>query len=542
MIVALGGTVLMLAIFFPALKVTANKSAAQPDFAAQLSKSVSRWVFVSALLGAIASFLNIFVDVAEAEYKTIFAGVSFHDFWRFVTITHVGHLSLARIGAMLLTALAVKLPGRIKWWLVLGLGMTATFFASLVCHAAAQTTGRGSAIALELAHLVAASVWMGPLIHLMFLRPAMESAATPSDVRLIAEIVRRFSPIAFGAVVLIAISGVVAAERFLTSPVVVPTSAYGLTLVVKLILIIPLLFAGWMNFRIIRPALLNGANSLKSTATEITASLHGLLRKFGKTLELEVTAGLLVLIVAGILASVSPPRNEAELRLTSAQSHALFTTVHLPQTQVVNPKNFYGAVERTVDDLHYAEFTHNWSGIAVLLLGLCWLAQSLWGKSKTWPGIFWPFCLIPFGIFIAVAADPEVWILRKVSLAEAFTDPTLVEHQIGALMVFLLAWLGWRDLKRPLEKRPLGYALPTLMIIGSLLLLGHAHSNYNTSQELTNLINVQHAFFGMFGLFAGVVRWLSLRGLFPPHTARVLWPGLVITLGLFMAFCYREVV
>ena len=61
-----------------------------------------------------------------------------------------------------------------------------------------------------------------------------------------------------------------------------------------------------------------------------------------------------------------------------------------------------------------------------------------------------------------------------------------------------------------------------------------------TRQTLTNLINVQHAVFGTFGLFAGVVRWLSLRGLFPLAVARPLWPALVIALGVYLAFCYRE--
>jgi hypothetical protein len=50
----------------------------------------------------------------------------------------------------------------------------------------------------------------------------------------------------------------------------------------------------------------------------------------------------------------------------------------------------------------------------------------------------------------------------------------------------------------------------------------------------------QHAIFGAFGLLAGTLRWLNLRGLFPDRAARLLWPGLVIGLGLFMTFCYRE--
>ena len=72
--------------------------------------------------------------------------------------------------------------------------------------------------------------------------------------------------------------------------------------------------------------------------------------------------------------------------------------------------------------------------------------------------------------------------------------------------------------------------------------MGHAHSTFTASEKLGNLINVQHAIFGMFGLFAGTIRWLDLRGLFPGRIARMAWPSLVIGLALFMTFFYREVV
>ena len=70
----------------------------------------------------------------------------------------------------------------------------------------------------------------------------------------------------------------------------------------------------------------------------------------------------------------------------------------------------------------------------------------------------------------------------------------------------------------------------------------HAHASVRTDEELTNLINVQHAGFGALGLLAGTTRWLMLRGLVPAAPARVIWPALIIALGLFMAFGYREVV
>jgi hypothetical protein len=196
----------------------------------------------------------------------------------------------------------------------------------------------------------------------------------------------------------------------------------------------------------------------------------------------------------------------------------------------------------TVDDLRYSEFTHNWSGVIVTLLGIGWMVQASGGRFSIWAGRINPFLLLPFGGFIAVLANPELWLYHYISPWEAITNPQILEHQIGAVLVFVLAWLSWRDLRKPAALRPLGHPLPLIMIVGSLLLLGHAHSTPAVPDELTNLINVQHAILGACGLFAGTVRWFVLRDLLRARWANLLWPAWVIALGLFMAFIYREVV
>jgi hypothetical protein len=250
---------------------------------------------------------------------------------------------------------------------------------------------------------------------------------------------------------------------------------------------------------------------------------------------------VLVIAVAGILGSVSPPGEDPTLLLTAPQTRAVFTP-HWPTSHVENwtaPEDPRGP---TTDDLRYSEFMHNWSGAIVTLVGLGWLAQTAVGRLGAWAGRINPFLLAPFGLFIAVAANPELWILHFISPWQALTNPQILEHQLGAALVFILVWLSWRDLKNPPDRRPLGYPLPVVMVAGSLLLLGHAHSTPAVPDALTNLINAQHAVFGAFGLLAGATRWFVLRGLVRGSWANRLWPCGVIGLGLFMAFIYREVV
>ena len=243
--------------------------------------------------------------------------------------------------------------------------------------------------------------------------------------------------------------------------------------------------------------------------------------------------------MAGILGSLSPPGEDQGVCLTAEQTYAVLTP-HWPTSHVDNwtlPEDPRGP---TTDDLRYSEFTHNWSGVSVILLGLGWLAQTSRGRLGTVAAQVTPFLLVPFGLFVGIAANPEVYLLHFVGPWEALTNPQILEHQFSAVLLFVLAWLSWRDRKNPPALRPLGYPLPIVMIIGSLLLLGHAHSNPEVPDGLTNLINVPHAIFGACGLFAGAVRWCELRGLIRTRWADVVWPALIIALGISMAFVYRS--
>jgi putative copper export protein len=533
-VATLGGALLILVVLNPACCLL-GPDPARAALQQRLCDQVGRWVCRSALAGAGAALVDLLVRTAEVRGQTVFGGVDISMAVRLATTTTVGQLLLARTAVLLLAAAAARGAPPYKWQAIGVLGAAAAVCASLVSHAAAQPAGRAGVIAAQIVHIGAAAVWMGVLIHLLLARRTFEAASAPGALALVAEMVRRFSPVALATASLLAGSGVYSFTRFVATPAAVPVSAYGLTLVVKLTLLVPLLAAGFINFRIVRPALL----AARSSSAGRDGALP-VLQRFGRMLELEVTAGVLVIAVAGILGGISPPGDDGSQRLTPTQVRALLSP-DLPTTMIADPATFYDQPMRTIDDLRYSEFTHNWSGVFVVLLGVCWLVQSVGQRVGDTAGRLWPLLLVPFAMFITVASDPEVWILRRITLREALSSPQILEHHIGALMVLVLAWLGWCDLRGPRVNRPLGYALPILMIFGSLLLLGHAHSSLNITDDLGTLINVQHAILGGLGLLAGTTRWLSLRGLVPQRMARATWPALIVAIGLFMAFGYREV-
>jgi len=533
LLAAVGGPFFMLGLLEPARKELGFQPASNSLYHT-LSRSADHWTAGSALVAAAGTLIGLFVKTAEVRGHTVFSGVDLSEVYRFAAHTVTGRLSLACAGVLLLAAPAVWWAGPAKWWLSGVLGLSAVVLTALVSHAAAQPSGWYEAVAVQVTHLGGAALWLGVLVQMLAARPQLERATAGAEVALVAEVVRRFSPVALVAVAGVILTGVLTASRFLGSVRALVTSAYGLTLLVKVGLVVPAFFAGMVNYRINRPALL-AVRDCGVRNSEVV------LRRFGRTLELEVTAGLLVIAVAGILASISPPGQNETLCLTARQAHALWSP-HLSAWAIPDPAQFYGAPTRTLEDLRYAEVTHHWSGVFVCLMGSCWLAQSVGGRLGKRLGNAWPLLMIPFTLFVAVAADPEVWWLNRVSLRNALSDPQLLEHELGAGMVLLLGGLGWMDRRRPEAQRPLGYALPVVMVIGSLSLLGHAHSALTSNDAVLNLISVQHTVFGAFGLFAGTVRWLSLRCLFPQLAARWIWPTLVIGLGLFMIFFYRELV
>lgn len=520
--VALGGVLAVWWLIFPAArKLNLPVSDA-------LLASVERLIFLGALAAALASLCDFFVQGAEIENKTIFGGIDLSLDWRFAVATTVGRLNVTRGVLLVLTAAAVHfLRGKWKWSLSGLLAFGALVASAFVSHAAAQPEARALYLGSQVVHLTAVAAWMGVLLHLF---AARRHLLTSEGIPFLAEIVRRFSPFALAATSLLALTGLFVAWRFLQSTGALFTSAYGLTLLVKLVMLMPALFAGFLNFRVIRPALLAPPGDIGP-----------LLQRFGRLLELETTAGILVITVAGILGSISPPGEGGNLCLTPTQTLAVLTP-HWPTSHVENWLAPDDPLGPTTDDLRYSEFTHNWSGVIVTCLGLGWLGLASGGRPAVWAGYINPFILVPFGIFIAVLANPEIWIMHSVSRWEALTNPQMLEHQLGAVMVFLLAWLSWRDLRQPSALRPLGYPLPVIMIIGSLLLLGHAHSTPEVPDDLSNLINVQHAVFGACGLFAGTSRWYVLRGLLRGRWVNLIWPSWIIALGLFMTFVYREVV
>ena len=226
-----------------------------------------------------------------------------------LTGTDWGYLWLGRVGVLGLIAAVLSLPRapqlqgdkggrawcyRVMWATVLGGVLLLTF--SLVSHGAATLEIRATAVCADYLHMLAVAFWGGGLLHLA-LSLSQGLWREPPDVRraMLAAIVSRFSLLASLCVGTVIITG---AYNTWAQVTVLPAlrTPYGVALLVKLALVLPLLGLGALNLLWVRPRL----------ASEDTA---GSWLRRGVTVEALLV--VLILGTVGILTSLEPARHMA---------------------------------------------------------------------------------------------------------------------------------------------------------------------------------------------------------------------------------------
>src|SRR4029079_19372134 len=130
--------------------------------------------------------------------------------------------------------------------LVLALALPVPF--SLLSHASAQTTGRTAAIAFDVVHLLGASIWVGGLaLFVGGLLPTLRDL-TPAGRRVVlARTIPRFSAVALAAWGALGITGLYSAWLQVGNLNGLRDTAYGHSLIAKLLLLVPLLALAAFN-------------------------------------------------------------------------------------------------------------------------------------------------------------------------------------------------------------------------------------------------------------------------------------------------------
>ena len=150
----------------------------------------------------------------------------------------------ASVGA---TGLAAPRFGRLELGLMGGLCAFLAISPALAGHAETQSPS-GLLIPVDTLHVAAMSIWVGGLVVLVAVLPVATRALDPPDrTRLLAGVLLRFSPIALGAVLTIAISGLIQAYVHVRSLDNLINTGYGRAVLAKMLLLVALVALGAYN-------------------------------------------------------------------------------------------------------------------------------------------------------------------------------------------------------------------------------------------------------------------------------------------------------
>jgi putative copper resistance protein D len=165
-------------------------------------------------------------------------------------------------------------------------------------HAAATPDMFGSVhIASDVLHLVAAAAWVGALLPLALLIGAVLARHDPQSVAIGREAVGRFSILGIISVGTLALSGIVNSLAILGSVTALFGTDYGRLLLAKIALFLVMLSLASVNRFRLTPLV---HQKLDDNAT------RSALRRIQTNTLLEATTGLLVVIIVGLLGTVSP--------------------------------------------------------------------------------------------------------------------------------------------------------------------------------------------------------------------------------------------
>lgn len=207
--------------------------------------------------------------------------------------------------AWLLEAVALSVGALVAWSLrkdssshgacrtAAGVTLVLALSFALSGHAASSATLQPLAIIAGALHATAAGVWVGGLVVLaVLLLPASRRIAEPMRGDVVANAISRFSVVALAAVALIVSTGAFAAWLHVGSVHALFDTDYGRTLGIKLLVLTPMLLAGLVNLRRIRPRL--------RTEQQVAG-------RFAWAVRVELAFGLLVLLLTAILVATPTP-------------------------------------------------------------------------------------------------------------------------------------------------------------------------------------------------------------------------------------------
>ncbi len=376
----LGGLTFLLFVWPSALAAVAGRERRWPIAAHAFASRMRRLLFAAIVLGVLVSVLGVLLQGASAAGVSLWSSLKasiVEDTLdsRFGTVWGLRAIDWLLLGGLLLAVRAsgrdvfplrdhgdgdddrpaelTRRPARPILALLALAGAYLAVTPALAGHASVE-----SPVAVffpsDVLHVLAASAWVGGIACLLLALPRATRQLERSErTRLLLATLARFSPIALGAVVAIAVTGVIQAYIDVRSFDGLLHTTYGALVIVKTVLLSCLIGLGWVNRGRVIPALSRIAGDGGSPG-----GIGGLARR---TMRGELVLMICVFGVTAALISYVPPIDAAtgpfsttttigpaELEITLDPARVGVNTVHIYLINATNGTQFTATKELTV--------------------------------------------------------------------------------------------------------------------------------------------------------------------------------------------------
>lgn len=353
-----GGLIFLFFAWRPAISALTVAGESAADATKAFGRHFGRLLAFAVTLGIVVSVLGILLQGASAAGVSFWAslkGPIIHDTLhsRFGTVWGLRAIDWVALGILLIAAW--KLP-RARRWLAVLIGLGALYLAMTPAFAGHPSIQSPVVIFFptNVIHVTAASIWVGGIACFLFALPAATRRLAPEDrSRLLLGTMAHFSPFALGAVIAIAITGVIQAYIDVRSVHALFGTTYGLLVVAKVFLLIFLIGFGTLNRQRILPAL--------KELVERAASPGWVGAWARNSFRGELSLMLIVFGVTAALVSYAPPIDAAqgpvsinttlgpaELEMTVEPAKVGPNSIHLYLINAKDGSQFTGTKQLTV--------------------------------------------------------------------------------------------------------------------------------------------------------------------------------------------------
>lgn len=265
-------------------------------------------IFGYALVGAFAANMVGLIQQTMAFFNVDFARALGPEFWglvrvgsRFGDIWNWRMMFLGVVGGLFLLSLFQResQPGAVRAYWVANTWMLALVIGShsVLSHAAGSLLWPWVAVTFDWFHALAVGFWAGGLVALALVLPvALSPYSGDARRQALLAALRRFSPIAFGAVLVVVTTGIYGATNWIFSAADVRTE-FGGTLAFKIVLAAALLSFGAWHHIALNPARFARLERLVAGA-----------RRLLPTVRIEAVFAVLVLFSASALSATPIPQ------------------------------------------------------------------------------------------------------------------------------------------------------------------------------------------------------------------------------------------